>query len=156
MSIALNNELRGEKVREFDFWLGNWRVISHQGGQELGTSSVERVLGGNVLHEHWVGSDGSEGESFNLFDRARNCWHQSWVGADGMLLLLDGEMRGGAMDLEGTTADGARQRIRWWPQADGSVIQLWESSLDAGKTWECRFHGLYLQANQGLPARQTP
>jgi hypothetical protein len=66
------------------------------------------------------------------------------VSDNGTVLLLDGGMKDGAMDLRGTAPDGVQQRIRWWPQPDGSVLQLWESSRDGGKTWECRFEGLYI------------
>jgi hypothetical protein len=135
--------IEAPRLREFDFWLGSWRVSNRKTGEELGSSRVESVLGGRVLHEHWSGADGFRGESFNIFDKDRQCWHESWVGDNGSLLLLDGGMRDGSMDLQGISPDGAQQRIRWWPQPDRSVLQLWESSGDGGQTWECRFEGLY-------------
>lgn len=130
-------------LREFDFWLGNWRVVDSRTGEELGTSRVDSILGGRVLHEQWNGVDGYRGHSFNIFDKDRKCWHQSWVSDSGTLLLLDGGMNEGAMDLLGMAPDCQRQRIRWWPGSDGTVLQLWESSSDNGRTWDCRFSGLY-------------
>jgi hypothetical protein len=50
------------------------------------------------------------------------------------------------MDLQGTSPDGERQRIRWTPQSDRSVLQLWESSSNDGQSWKQRFIGLYRRA----------
>ncbi|HKD21408.1 MAG TPA: hypothetical protein VKB71_05320 [Rhizomicrobium sp.] len=129
--------------RAFDFWRGVWRVTDPETGKELGTSRVDAILGERVLHENWSGLDGYRGESFNLFDRDRKCWHQSWVSDNGTLLLLDGGMRDGAMDLRGLAPDGDLHRIRWTPNKDGSVLQFWDASTDNGKTWTKRFAGLY-------------
>ncbi|HLZ02756.1 MAG TPA: hypothetical protein VKR55_11470 [Bradyrhizobium sp.] len=127
----------------FDFWQGAWRVTDPNDGKLLGFSKVDRILGGRVLHEQWSGADGYCGESFNIFDKDRRCWHQSWVSDDGTLLLLDGGSVDRAMDLQGAAADGERHRIRWTPQADGSVLQLWEASGDGGASWRLRLAGLY-------------
>jgi hypothetical protein len=132
--------------REFDFWLGAWTVSDPRTGALLGVSRVDRVLGGSVLHEHWSGADGYRGESLNVFDEDRKCWHQSWVSDNGTVLLLDGGTHEGAMDLQGSAPDGTHQRIRWWPQEDGTVRQRWESSRDGGRTWEQRFEGIYRRA----------
>ena len=35
------------------------------------------------------------------------------------------------------------QRIRWTPQDDGSVQQHWQTSDDAGETWQTSFLGIY-------------
>ncbi len=118
-------------------------MTHRRSGEELGVSHVDSILGGRVLHEHWHGADGHRGESFNVFDKDRQIWHQSWVSDNGTVLLLDGGMKDGAMDLRGTAPDGVQQRIRWWPQPDGGVLQLWEASSDGDKTWECGFEGLY-------------
>lgn len=135
-----------QQLRAFDFWCGAWRVTDPQSGKLLGFSKIDAILGGRVLHEQWSGTDGYCGESFNIFDKDRQCWHQSWVSDNGTLLLLDGGMMEGAMDLRGMTADGERHRIRWTPQADCSVVQLWDASSDGGASWRQRFAGLYRRA----------
>jgi hypothetical protein len=38
-----------------------------------------------------------------------------------------------------------QQRITWTPMADGSVRQLWESSIDGGRTWAVLFDGRYVR-----------
>ena len=57
------------------------------------------------------------------------------------------------MVLSGSTADAdaagkvALQRITWTPLPDGRVRQLWESSIDAGRTWAVAFDGFYAKTN---------
>jgi hypothetical protein len=140
------SDANSAQLQAFDFWQGAWRVTDPQSGKPLGVSRVDSILGGRVLHEQWNGADGYCGESFNIFDKDRQCWHQSWVSDNGTLLLLDGGIRQGAMDLQGNSPDGERQRIRWTPHADGSVLQLWECSSDYGQSWKQRFAGLYRRA----------
>jgi len=107
------------------------------------------------LQENWQGSGagGISGSSFNIYDRDTRRWHQSWVDANGTLLLLDGGLVDGSMVMSGSrpTRDGgsALHRITWTPNDDGSVRQLWESSLDGGDSWSVLFDGLYLKSATG-------
>jgi hypothetical protein len=135
-----------DETRAFDFWQGFWTVTEPQSGKHLGHSKVDLILGGHVLHEQWSGADGYKGESFNVFDKDRQCWHQSWVSDNGTVLLLDGGMKAGVMDLRGIAPDGEHQRIRWSPQTEGAVLQEWDSSNDGGQSWRPRFSGLYRRA----------
>jgi hypothetical protein len=50
------------------------------------------------------------------------------------------------MDLQGTSPDDDRQRIRWTPQADGNVTQLWEFPSDSVLSSKRRFAGVYRRA----------
>ena len=72
--------------------------------------------------------------------RARKVWHQTWVDTDGLLLTLEGRWNGKSMVLE-----GAKQRITWTPNADGSVRQLWETE-DAKGAWTIVFDGKYTKS----------
>jgi len=141
--VDTETDANSAQLRAFDFWQGTWRVTDPGTGKELGLSRVDSILGGRVLHEQWSGADGYRGESFNIFNKDRQCWHQSWVSDNGTLLLLDGGVKDGAMDLEGTAPDGERHRIRWTPQTDGGVLQEWDASSDGGQKWQQRFAGLY-------------
>ncbi|HET6591665.1 MAG TPA: hypothetical protein VFG48_02000 [Xanthomonadales bacterium] len=137
------------EYRQFDFWIGDWEVSS--GEQPAGTNSIHPVHGGCALQENWqgTGAGGISGSSFNIYDRATGQWHQSWVDASGMLLQLDGGLVDGSMVLGGSRpAQGggnALHRITWTPNEDGSVRQLWESSLDDGGSWSILFDGLYVK-----------
>jgi len=132
-----------DPARAFDFWTGTWNVTDTSSGELAGHNRIEPVLGGRALHEHWRGVSGLEGESLNVYDEQRGRWHQTWVSSDGMLLMLDGGVRDGAMEMRGGTGDGALHRIRWRPHADGTVTQRWDESGDGGASWTLLFEGLY-------------
>jgi hypothetical protein len=134
--------------RQFDFWLGEWDVTLPN-GNKAGTNRIQSINAGCALREEWTGARGFTGTSLNAFDASAGRWHQTWIGSDGVLLMLDGGLRDGAMELSGVTtgANGARtlHRIRWTPLGGTppTVRQLWESSTDDGKTWVVTFDGMY-------------
>ena len=138
------------EYRQFDFWLGEWQVT---GGPKLdrivGRNTITRVSSGCALAEHWVNAGGSDGHSLNTYDAAAKQWTQFWIGSDGVVLRLTGGIQGEAMVMEGrlpsATAHGGEQwqRISWTPHADGSVHQHWQTSDDAGTTWQTSFLGIY-------------
>jgi len=153
-SIALPAGLRAqtpactlEEYRQFDFWIGSWRVESPS-GTVVGHNIIRRV-NDCVLHESYSTPTGYSGESFNIYDRARSVWHQSWVDNGGLLLQLDGGLEDSKMVLQGpgTAPNGGAvvHRITW-SVVDGDaahVRQLWETSTDDGATWAVSFDGHY-------------
>ena len=145
-AVAPNCE--APQYRQFDFWLGDWEVTGPN-GQPLGRNSITRALDGCVLHERWSGAGGQRGESFNTWDRTRQRWHQTWVSSTGNLLLVEGGLVNGAMQMSGASTGPKGQilnRITWTPSPDGGVRQLWEASSDGGKTWQVTFDGRYRRA----------
>ena len=131
--------------RQFDFWLGEWKVRTPD-GKLAGANSITSEYGGCVLHERYSTARGYRGESLNIYDAGRKVWHQSWVDSDGALLLLEGGLRGKSMVLEGQSigANGAvtKHRITWTPNADGTVRQHWQST-DSKGVWTTAFDGTY-------------
>lgn len=132
--------------RQFDFWVGNWKV-SKPDGKPAGANRITSILGGCALREEWTGASGTRGTSLNMYDEGAKKWRQTWVDDGGTALLLTGELSGGKMVLQGDTAgeggQTVRQRITWTPLSDGRVQQLWDSSGDGGKTWKTEFDGIY-------------
>lgn len=139
--------------RQFDFWLGEWQVFDPS-GKQVGQSRIEAILNGCVLAEHWTSGGNppgaGDGRSFNLYNAQTGQWEQFWVDAQGGRLVLNGNFAAGSMVLSGQqpkadpkTGFAQRERITWTPNADGSVRQLWESSMDDGKTWTIAFDGQY-------------
>ncbi len=124
----------------FDFWIGEWEVRDPD-GNHVGRSSITDLYGTGALAEHWRGDRGVVGHSLSAWDAERGCWHQTWVDSTGGVLLLDGDVREGAMVLEGIDAD-ARQRITW-TRAGDEVRQVWATSKDDGQPWETAFDGRY-------------
>ena len=72
--------------RQFDFWIGDWDVTS--GGKPAGHNRVDAVEDGCAINEHWTGTTGSTGVSYNAYDRVDRRWHQFWVSNGGMVLHL--------------------------------------------------------------------
>ena len=143
------------RQRQFDFWLGQWEV-SNPAGQLAGRSRIEAILGGCVLLENWDSPSGVSGKSFNIFNADSGHWEQFWVDNSGSHLHLVGGMQEGSMVLQGQqdkpdskTGVIQRERIRWTPNADGSVRQHWETSTDGGKIWKTSFDGLYRHPSTG-------
>jgi len=132
--------------REFDFWIGSWRVTEPD-GTLAGTNTIRPMLDGCVLFESWTGAQGGRGHSFTLYSRQDGRWHQTWVDNRGSLLQLAGGLVDGEMVLRGSgrARDGAaiEHRITWTPKVDGTVRQHWEVTRDGGATWSTVFDGLY-------------
>lgn len=136
------------EYRQFDFWLGEWAVVAPN-GQLAGRNSISRTLNGCVVHERWTGAGGMRGESFNTWDRTRKRWHQTWVSSTGNLLVLEGGLVNGAMQMAGESVSRKGtilNRITWTPAPDGGVHQVWETSADGGRTWQTAFDGRYRRA----------
>lgn len=134
--------------RQFDFWVGDWRVVD-PAGKPQGTNLVTLIQNRCVLQEHWQGTDGSAGTSFNLYDRSTKRWHQTWVDNSGGILLLNGGLVNGAMVMtqSRTLRPGSRiiERIAWTKLGPNKVRQLWDRSSDGGKTWRVVFDGIYIR-----------
>ena len=110
--------------RQFDFWMGHWRVTEH--GKLAGDNRVEPILDGCALLENWTGAKGGAGKSLNFFDREDGLWHQTWIDRSGGALFLAGKFENGAMRLEGERAatgeqPATRHRITWTPLPGGKA-----------------------------------
>jgi tetratricopeptide (TPR) repeat protein len=134
--------------RQFDFWIGEWNVLTPQ-GQLAGTSSIQRIVDGCVIFENWTGSQGGSGKSFNYYDKSDGKWHQLWVGNTGGVINFSGAYQDNAMRYEATntTANGGKalQRMTFFKLEGEKVRQLWETSTDDGKTWSVAFDGTYIK-----------
>ena len=136
---------QAQEFRQFDFWLGKWKVIGQKGGQ-VGSSEISRVSEGCAVREQWTAANGQGGTSINYYDEADHQWHQDWVGGDGTILHLHGRREGNAMVLNGNI-QGAKgpvmNRITYTPLPDGKVKQEWTISTDNGASWKTSFLGIY-------------
>jgi hypothetical protein len=133
------------EFRQFDFWLGHWKVIGPK-GQQVGTSEISRVSEGCAIREQWTDSNGKGGMSLNYYDPAEKQWHQDWVGGDDTILHLHGGLEDGAMVMNGVIKGSKGtylNRITWTPLPEGKVKQEWAISTDDGATWKTSFAGIY-------------
>ncbi len=140
-----------EVSRQFDFWVGDWDVYA--GGNQVGTNTIERMLGGCTLLENWTNAGNREGKSFNWVDRSSGPeprWRQLWVDDSGNTLdYANGHFADGAMHFEGHTysAQGERvpQRMTFHHMHADTVRQVIEQSNDGGTTWTTTFDGTYVR-----------
>jgi hypothetical protein len=137
------------EFRQFDFWIGHWKVSNPQGVQ-VGTSEITRVSEGCAVREQWQSARGQGGTSINYYDAADKQWHQDWVGGDGTILHIHGGLKDGMMVLSGEAASPKGpylNRITYTPLPEGKVKQEWSISTDGGKTWQISFLGTYEKAS---------
>lgn len=140
-----------EQHQQFDFWIGEWDVDGGQDGKTpVGKSTITKVSKGCALHENWRSAQGGNGQSLNAYDSTNGQWNQFWIGADGVILRLSGGLKDGAMVMDGSlpmpVGETQLQRITWTPLPDGRVSQRWDTSDDAGKSWQISFLGFYRKA----------
>jgi hypothetical protein len=136
---------------EFDFVIGNW-LVRDSSGQAIGPATIARGYGGCVLIETWLGA-GSTGESLGIigYQAESRRWHRDFLAPGGGLLSLEGERDGAAMVLTGREyqADGVRMhRVAWTPTRDGAVEERWQTSADAGRSWQVRFYGVFRRISE--------
>ncbi|MBV9959676.1 MAG: tetratricopeptide repeat protein [Acidobacteria bacterium] len=134
--------------RQFDFWVGEWNVLSTQGNQQIGTSSVQLILGDCVVFENWTGGGGLSGKSFNFYNTQKGKWQQTWVDDKGGSIELLGEYKDGKMLYTGEqTLQNVKtlHRLTFFNLPDKRVRQFWETSTDDGKTWTVAFDGTYVR-----------
>jgi hypothetical protein len=146
-----------EAARQFDFWVGLWRVTTAD-GQFAGVNRIESRDGGCTLFESWIsGKGGYSGSSVNWYGSDAR-WHQQWVDSSGETLQLTGGFADDQMVLEGTTAAAepskprVRQRIAWSTPRPGVVRQLWQSSTDDGQNYTTAFDGTYVRIDAAAAA----
>jgi hypothetical protein len=143
--------LTSPERRQFDFWVGEWDVMTPSGGL-AGHSSVQVISGGCALLENWTSTRGGHGKSINAYNAATKQWQQYWIGQDGNVTeYRESSWSGKALSFLARTpvAGGSGvslQRLTFTPMTDGTVRQLGEISADEGKTWKTAYDFRYHRA----------
>ena len=136
--VVKQSYCRAPEYHQFDFWIGDWDAFQIGSATPVARVQVDRTLDGCVLREDYQDKAGHKGQSFSIYDEARNVWHQSWVTNRGQLLVIEGSFRDGQMVLSGV--DGAkpgRTVVRGiWKPVDGGVREMAVTSTDGGMTWK--------------------
>jgi hypothetical protein len=122
--------------RQFDFWAGDWDVFDVGSPIQVAHAKVDLILDGCVLREDYQGTDGHKGQSFTIYDVARDVWHQTWVTNRGELLQLEGKLDAGVMILTGEDHTKHTLVRGWWKAVKGEVRETAATSSDDGKTWK--------------------
>ena len=141
------------RFREFDFWVGDWDVRP-TGQPAVGPPARNTVTvddNGCVVTEHWVAPGGSEGQSFNIFDRSIGQWRQTWVDNVGGQHDYRGALKDGNMVYSGDTPAPNGQlgrvptRLTFFHIRPDSVRQFSEQSSDSGRTWQVAYDLMYVR-----------
>jgi hypothetical protein len=120
--------------------------------------------------EHWKAPSGSEGRSFNIFDRSIGKWRQTWVDNVGGQHDYRGSLEAGNMIFTGDTPmpngrpGRVPTRLTFFRISKDSVRQFSELSTDSGRTWRTGYDLMYVRrrpaadtGSVGLSAeRRTP
>lgn len=142
-------ESRAES-RQFDFWVGDWNVVTTNEFLPVGRSHIERTLGDCVVWENWtsLGESGYTGKSYNVYHPERQRWEQFWVDNQGGTIHFYGGLIDGVMDLRTDAIaqpDGTavQRRLRFYNLGADRVRQLSEQSSDGGRTWTVEYDFSY-------------
>lgn len=144
--------------RQFDFWIGEWQVISTNGGSPQGESHIEKTLGGCAIWENWTSLGTSyAGKSYNVYNVNLKRWEQFWVDNAGGTIHFCGGLKDGIMDYwtddipqpDGTSL---RRHLQFFSQGPDKVRQFSQGSTDGGKTWHVEYDLTYLRKK---PAQTT-
>jgi hypothetical protein len=134
--------------RQFDFWVGRWRV-SPTGHPEkrVADSLIEKLYRGCGVRENWMPLRGGGGGSLSAYVPADHGWRQVWVDDKGAFVEFRGDWNGRAMVLTGRWPQpghpGQITRMTYTANPDGSVRQFGEVSDDGGRTWSTGFDLTY-------------
>jgi tetratricopeptide (TPR) repeat protein len=135
-----------ERHHSFDFWIGEWTVT--QNNQLAGSSSVQPILGHCTIFEQWESVNATFGKSFNYYDPAHDHWRQIWIGDSGSIIEFTGEARDGGIFYTAETIDPkdggvTLHKFEFTKIAEDGVRQYWETSTDAGESWQTIWDGRY-------------
>ena len=135
------------EYRQFDFWVGRWRVTPTGQPRQVATSFIEKLYGGCAIRENWMPVGQAGGGSLSIYVRSEHAWRQTWVDSSGARAEFKGGWNGQAMVLTGPwpLPDGRARIVRmtYTPSSDGSVRQAGEASFDDGRTWKPTFDFTY-------------
>jgi len=136
--------------RQFDFWLGEWSVVTSKGETAAGDSRIELILEDCVVQENWTsaGNIGYSGKSYNIYNAALKRWEQYWVDNTGGNIFFYGGLKDGAMDYwtdEIPQPDGKKlkRHLQFIKLGPDKVRQFSQGSNDGGKTWFVEYDFTY-------------
>lgn len=144
------------EYHQLDFWIGDWDVFEAGSAKPVAHVSVDRILDGCALHEHYEDTDGHRGQSFSTYDAGRKQWRQSWYTNRGKSLELVGQKENDVIALAGTDYDSSPQSLvrGVWKPLNGTVQETAVTSDDNGKTWKPWFDLAFRPAAQAANVRE--
>jgi hypothetical protein len=158
--------------RDFDFWMGPWRVHNRRLRERLKGGSTWDEFEASVIARPLLGGAGNEdvyrtafaggftGMSFRFYDKATGRWSIHW--ADSRKGTLDPPVIGGfsgdvGLFLGDDTLEGRPIRVRFTWSGVTTQTPRWEQafSADGGLTWETNWV-LQMSRPQAATDRELP
>lgn len=143
------------EARQFDFWVGEWDVYNVQGIQS-GVNKIERILGDCVILENWTDRFGSQGKSFNKYNREKKRWEQYWVDEQGSTTHFWGKLEGKNMvfHAEAPQPDGkmGERKLVFYNLGPEKLRQVSQITTDGGTTWSTEYDLTYVRRGSGSQA----
>lgn len=160
------------KYEDFDFWVGEWQVVTTEGGELRGYDKIKMIHNGCVMLQEWHQMDDLfsspdapvrlRGTSLTGVDAAGQ-WRQLWTDNSGSNMLLTGGLdEKGVMTLrsewiEVPTKDGKTVKVRnlwyWDPQEDGTIHNWGEQQSESETGPKAKYFDItYHRAVIGGPA----
>ena len=134
-----------EKMKQFDFGLGDWNLTWGENGR--GRNVISKILDGKVIQEQFTSLPDDDstpliGLSLSVFNGQTDQWQQTWVDNQGSYLDFKGGMVGDKMILSRMTViEGkpVQQRMVWDNIQTDALDWSWERSDDGGQTWNVQW-----------------
>ena len=149
-ATSASSHCSAAEYHQLDYWIGDWDTFEADaaGGPSEARARVAPIAQGCAIHELYEQVDGLIGDSILSYDPVRKQWQQTWVTNRGSIMVIVGNVKDGALVLEGEMhlEDGKSviQRITWKAQ-DKGVRESAVLSKDGGKTWASSFDVLFLK-----------
>lgn len=135
--------------RQFDFWIGEWNVVSTQDGIPRGHSRIALILGKCVIEENWSSLGVAyEGKSYNVYNSSLQRWEQFWVDNSQGMIHFYGGLKDGVMDywtddMPQPGGKKLRRHLQFFNLGPDKVRQFSQGSNDGGKTWSVEYDLTY-------------
>lgn len=136
-----------EHHKQFNFWIGEWNVYDTL-GNKVGENSIVKLEDDCIVNEHWRGTQGSSGRSYNYYDPSDSTWNQVWIDNNGGNLMLKGKAEKNKMTLTSVSLKEKKinsnsNRITWTKNKNGTVTQVWEILDKDKQVIKVAFYGIY-------------
>lgn len=142
------------EFRQFDFWIGDWDVVSAADGTHQGSSHIAKDMGGCVIWENWTSSGGPYfGKSYNTWNVSLKRWEQYWVDNAAGVIFFHGGIKDGVMDywtddVPQPSGGALMRHLQFFNLGPDKVRQFSQGSTDGGKTWHVEYDFIYTKSAQ--------
>jgi hypothetical protein len=146
--------------RQFDFWVGRWKVYRADNDKLVADSLIEKLYNGCAVRENWMPLHGLGGGSLNSYEPRHKRWRQFWTDSANEVHDYLGSWDGKRIVMTGTSESPAgrkaRLRMTYEQLRSGDVVQTGYVSPDGGKNWKLDYKLVYRRAAEGSESAAAP